>query len=284
VARRARIGGTGGELPDSRLVHLAPALLGTADSDHLLRSLWGGPGACGRFAGAAAIHRGLQADDSGVSPLARHEEWYRVPCPKCGGPGVARPICFGHVLDSAWYFCAIPAPTVMMSHSTRSSRALAAGGFLHRGNEHAVLHLLYARFVTMALHDAGLLDLRKPFTRFPRATAHCRDGAKMSKTKGNISIPTVQSRSGAADAFRTYLMFLGPYEQGGDFRAPHLRPAAFPDRLWSAVAASTTDGSRTTAFLRELHRTIRKVSETSRVCPTTPPLPRSCVHGTCCGR
>jgi leucyl-tRNA synthetase len=89
-----------------------------------------------------------------------------------------------------------------------------------------------------------------------------RDGAKMSKSRGNIVNPDDYIAEWGADAFRTYLMFLGPYEQGGDFRDASISgPRRFLDRLWSAVIASTTTGQPDDGVLRELHRTIRKVTE-----------------------
>jgi leucyl-tRNA synthetase len=205
----------------------------------------------------------FKPDDSGVSPLARHEEWYRVPCPKCGGPGRRETDVSDTFLDSAWYFLRYPSANRddVAFDAVVTRRWLPVDSYIG-GNEHAVLHLLYARFVTMALHDAGLLDFEEPFTRF-RAHGHIvRDGAKMSKTKGNIVNPDQYIAEWGADAFRTYLMFLGPYEQGGDFRDASISgPRRFLDRLWSAVAASTTDGQPDDGVLRELHRTIRKVSE-----------------------
>jgi leucyl-tRNA synthetase len=205
----------------------------------------------------------FKPDDSGVSPLARHEEWYRVPCPKCTGPARRETDVSDTFLDSAWYFLRYPSAnrddTAFDAVLTR--RWLPVDSYIG-GNEHAVLHLLYSRFVTMALHDAGLLDFEEPFTRF-RAHGHIvRDGAKMSKSRGNIVNPDAYIAEWGADAFRTYLMFLGPYEQGGDFRDAGISgPRRFLDRLWSAVIASTTTGQPDDGVLRELHRTIRKVTE-----------------------
>ena len=86
------------------------------------------------------------------------------------------------------------------------------------GNEHAVLHLLYARFVTMALHDLGHLDFDEPFSRFRAHGMIIREGAKMSKSRGNTIVPDEIIEQYGADTFRTYLMFLGPYQEGGDYQ------------------------------------------------------------------
>ena len=166
-------------------------------------------------------------------------------------------------LDSAWYFLRYPSANRddVAFDAVLTRRWLPVDSYIG-GNEHAVLHLLYARFVTMVLHDAGLLDFEEPFTRF-RAHGHIvRDGAKMSKSRGNIVNPDEYIGEWGADAFRTYLMFLGPYQQGGDFRDASISgPRRFLDRLWSAVIASTTTGQPDDGVLRELHRTIRKVTE-----------------------
>jgi leucyl-tRNA synthetase len=86
------------------------------------------------------------------------------------------------------------------------------------GNEHAVLHLLYSRFVTMVLQDAGHVDFEEPYKRFRAHGMIIREGAKMSKSRGNVVNPDEYVERWGADTFRTYLMFLGPYEEGGDFR------------------------------------------------------------------
>ena len=175
----------------------------------------------------------FKPDDSGVSPLARHEEWYRVECPKCGKTGRRETDVSDNFLDNSWYFLRYPSVgrDDVPFEKTVTKKWLPVTSYIG-GNEHAVLHLLYSRFITMVLHDAGMLEFEEPFTRF-RAHGHIiREGAKMSKTQGNIVNPDEYIEQWGADAFRTYLMFLGPYEQGGDFRdqsisgtAPFPRPA-----------------------------------------------------------
>jgi len=86
------------------------------------------------------------------------------------------------------------------------------------GNEHACLHLLYTRFITMALSDMGYIGFEEPFKRFRAHGLIIKDGAKMSKSRGNVVNPDDFIDRYGADCFRTYLMFLGPYTQGGDFQ------------------------------------------------------------------
>jgi leucyl-tRNA synthetase len=121
---------------------------------------------------------------------------------------------------------------------------------------------MYARFITMVLHDMGRLDFEEPFRKF-RAHGHIiRDGAKMSKTKGNIVNPDQYFEKWGADTFRTYLMFLGPFEEGGDFRDQGISGVrGFLNRLWLAVSDATADGAADSVVIRKLHQTIRKVGD-----------------------
>ena len=205
----------------------------------------------------------FRPDDSGVSPLARHEAWYVVPCPKCGGKARRETDVSDTFLDSAWYFLRYPsADRDDVPFDPGLTRKWLPVNSYIGGNEHAVLHLMYSRFITMVLHDMGILHFEEPFTRF-RAHGHItRNGAKMSKTKGNIVNPDQYYEEWGADTFRTYLMFLGPYEEGGDFRDQSISGVRrFLDRLWASVAESTAEGSPDVEVLRKLHQTIQKVTD-----------------------
>ena len=205
----------------------------------------------------------FRPDDSGVSPLARHQDWYVVPCPKCGGKARRETDVSDTFLDSAWYFLRYPSADRddVPFDPELTKKWLPVNSYIG-GNEHAVLHLMYSRFITMVLHDMGILDFEEPFTRF-RAHGHItRNSAKMSKTKGNIVNPDQYYEEWGADTFRTYLMFLGPYEEGGDFRDQSISGVRrFLDRLWASVAESTTDGSPSVEVMRKLHQTIQKVTD-----------------------
>ncbi len=205
----------------------------------------------------------FKPDDSGVSPLARHEEWYRVECPKCGKPGRRETDVSDNFLDNSWYFLRYPSVgnDDVPFEKNVTKKWLPVNSYIG-GNEHAVLHLLYSRFITMVLYDGGHLGFEEPFTRF-RAHGHIiREGAKMSKTQGNIVNPDEYIERWGADAFRTYLMFLGPYEQGGDFRDASISGARrFLDRLFASVQSMSGDGEPNHTVMRKLHQTIRKVGE-----------------------
>ena len=205
----------------------------------------------------------FRPDDSGISPLARHEQWYVVPCPKCGGTARRETDVSDTFLDSAWYFLRYPSADRddVPFEASRTKKWLPVNSYIG-GNEHAVLHLMYSRFITMVLHDIGHLQFEEPFTKF-RAHGHIiRDGAKMSKTKGNIVVPDQYFEQWGADSFRMYLMFLGPFQEGGDFRDAGISGVrSFLNRLWLGVIDSTKDGAPDAAVLRKLHQTIRKVGE-----------------------
>ena len=205
----------------------------------------------------------FKPDDTGISPLARVESWYRVACPKCGMEGRRETDVSDTFLDSAWYFLRYPSTDYDDRPFERrlTQKWLPVNSYIG-GNEHAVLHLLYARFVTMVLRDAGHLGFEEPFTKF-RAHGHIiREGAKMSKTKGNVVTPDEYIERWGADTFRTYLMFLGPYEEGGDFRDQSIAGVRrFLDRLWTSAVGAKRDGEPDTAVLRKLHQTIKKVGD-----------------------
>ena len=211
----------------------------------------------------------FKPDDSGVSPLARHEEWYRVPCPQCGAIGRRETDVSDTFLDSAWYFLRYPSVGMddMPFDATITRKWLPVDSYIG-GNEHAVLHLLYSRFVTMVLHDMGYLHFEEPYVRFRAHGLIIRNGAKMSKSRGNVVIPDEYIATWGADAFRGYLMFLGPFEEGGDFRDASISGVKrFLDRLWSSVITAMEKGDETVPaedsadVTRKLHQTIKKVGE-----------------------
>ncbi|MFN9795689.1 MAG: leucine--tRNA ligase [Gemmatimonas sp.] len=205
----------------------------------------------------------FKPDDSGISPLARHEEWYRVPCPTCGRPARRETDVSDTFLDSAWYFLRYPSATRddVPFDRERTTTWLPVNSYIG-GNEHAVLHLLYSRFITMVMKDGGHIDFEEPFTRFRAHGMIIREGAKMSKSKGNVINPDVYMEEWGADAFRMYLMFLGPYEEGGDFRDQGISGVRrFLDRLGASARDASGEGTPDVAVRRKLHRTIKKVGE-----------------------
>ena len=196
----------------------------------------------------------FRPDDSGISPLARHQEWYHAPCPACGKPGRRETDVSDNFLDSAWYFYRYLSTESAdrALHPERVKTWLPVPMYIG-GNEHAVLHLMYSRFIAMVLEEQGLIHFDEPFRRFRAHGLIVKDGSKMSKSKGNVVNPDQIIARWGADAFRLFLMFIGPFEEGGDFRDAGLAgPRRFLDRLWDLVDQC----ERRTLTGEELHRNI----------------------------
>jgi leucyl-tRNA synthetase len=203
----------------------------------------------------------FRPDDTGVSPLARHKEWYFVKCPQCGGAGRRETDVSDTFLDSAWYFLRYPSTEFADRpfDPARTKTWLPVTSYIG-GNEHAVLHLLYSRFVTMVLHDLGHVPFDTPFPRFRAHGMIIKDGAKMSKARGNVVVPDAYIQEWGADTFRMYLMFLGPFQEGGDFRDEGITGIRrFLDKVW-ILAHEAADGRLSSAASQKLHHTIRKVT------------------------
>jgi len=206
----------------------------------------------------------FRPDDTGVSPLARHEEWYFVKCPQCGGQGRRETDVSDTFLDSAWYHLRYPSTEFhdRPFDPARTKKWLPVSSYIG-GNEHAVLHLLYSRFVCMVLADLGHLHFDTPYPKFRAHGLIVKDGAKMSKSRGNVVVPDTYIQQWGADTFRMYLMFLGPFQEGGDFRDSGIvGQRRFLEKVWALVheaAAAKSDEEATGAVAQKLHRTIRKV-------------------------
>jgi leucyl-tRNA synthetase len=204
----------------------------------------------------------FKPDDTGISPLARVEEWYRTTCPVCGRAARRETDVSDTFLDSGWYFLRYPSTDFDDRPFDKdiTRRWLPVDTYIG-GNEHAVLHLMYSRFLTMVLHDLGHLDFEEPFARFRAHGLIVREGAKMSKSKGNVIVPDPIIEEYGADTFRLYLMFLGPFEEGGDYRDEGIQgPFGFLHRLWDATL-NAEDREPDPGVERRLHQTIARVGE-----------------------
>ncbi|MBT8402320.1 MAG: leucine--tRNA ligase [Gemmatimonadetes bacterium] len=204
----------------------------------------------------------FRPDDSGISPLARVAEWYETTCPACGADARRETDVSDTFLDSGWYFLRYPSTDFDdRAIDPEITRNWLPVDCYVGGNEHAVLHLMYSRFLTMVLHDLGHVDFDEPFTRFRAHGLIIRDGAKMSKSKGNVIVPDPIIEQYGADTFRLYLMFLGPFDEGGDYRDEGIQgPFGFLHRLWDTVVAAE-DKPADGEVERKLHQTIGQVSE-----------------------
>ncbi|HEU5171314.1 MAG TPA: leucine--tRNA ligase [Gemmatimonadales bacterium] len=209
----------------------------------------------------------FRPDDTGVSPLARVKEWYHVPCPACGASARRETDVSDTFLDSAWYFLRYASTEFddRPFDTARTRKWLPVTSYIG-GNEHAVLHLLYSRFITMVLYDLGHLHFEEPFRKFRAHGIIVKDGAKMSKSRGNVVVPDEYIARWGADTFRTYLMFLGPFEEGGDFRDDGITgPRRFLDKLWALVGQSIREDAVGGEIRRDLlvkwHQTKKKVTQ-----------------------
>ncbi|HEX6065948.1 MAG TPA: leucine--tRNA ligase [Longimicrobiales bacterium] len=204
-------------------------------------------------------------DESGTSPLARVESWYRVTCPQCGGNARRETDVSDTFLDSAWYFLRYPSTDFdNVAFDPELTKKWLPVDMYIGGEEHAVLHLLYSRFVTMVLKDLGWLSFEEPYQRFRKHGLLIKEGSKMSKSRGNVVVPDTYIQQWGADTFRTYLMFLGPYQEGGDFRDQGLQgPFGFLSRLWDTIMPVEELGSAPASgeIEQKLHATIMKVTD-----------------------
>jgi leucyl-tRNA synthetase len=204
----------------------------------------------------------FRPDTSGVSPLARVESWYRTSCPKCGEAARRETDVSDTFLDSGWYFLRYPSTDFddRPFDPGITKKWLPVDSYIG-GHEHAVLHLLYSRFITMALHDLGHVDFEEPYDVFRAHGLIIAEGAKMSKSKGNVVVPDPVIEQYGADTLRTYLMFLGPFEEGGDYRQDGIQgPFGFLHRLWETVLGAG-DGAPDPDVERKVHQTIRQLTE-----------------------
>jgi len=219
---------------------------------------------------------------TGVSPLASDKNFVNVACPECGSTARRETDVSDTFLDSAWYFLRYPTvaqtpnsklqtPKLGIPWDSEITRQWLPVDMYIGGAEHAVLHLLYSRFLTMVFSDLGLADFEEPFTTFRAHGLLIKEGAKMSKSKGNVVNPDDYIDKYGADTLRCYLMFCGRYQQGGDFRDTGIEGMSrFLKRIWRLVGNWVTGQLGTEPndlitqapnSLHMMHITIKKVTE-----------------------
>jgi leucyl-tRNA synthetase len=170
----------------------------------------------------------------GKSPLAAAEDWVGAECPRCGGPARRETDTMDTFVDSSWYFIRYLDPRNDEAAWDRAAADhwLPVDQYIG-GVEHAILHLMYARFLTKALADLGHLDVQEPFANLFAQGMITRDGAKMSKSRGNTVSPGEYVERYGADTARTYICFMGPPERGGDWSDEGVEGVnRFLSRLW----------------------------------------------------
>jgi leucyl-tRNA synthetase len=170
----------------------------------------------------------------GKSPLAAAEDWVATECPRCGGPARRETDTMDTFVDSSWYFIRYLDPRNEEEPWGRGAAEhwLPVDQYIG-GVEHAILHLMYARFFTKALAECGRLDLREPFANLFAQGMITRDGAKMSKSRGNTVSPAEYVERYGADTARTYICFMGPPERDADWADEGVEGVnRFLSRLW----------------------------------------------------
>ena len=201
----------------------------------------------------------------GRSPLATAEEWVQVKCPSCGGEARRETDTLDTFVDSSWYFIRYCDPHNAEAPWDRQivDHWMPVDQYIG-GVEHAILHLMYARFFTKALADMGMLGFREPFARlFTQGMIHYR-GAKMSKSKGNVVMPNPYIERFGADAVRLNILFMGPADQDAEWQDSGIEGTSrFLGRLWRTVleAADKPTSSKVTPLARKAHQTIAKVTD-----------------------
>jgi leucyl-tRNA synthetase len=173
---------------------------------------------------------------TGESPLKTATAWLNVPCPKCGGPGQRETDTMDTFVDSSWYWYRYLAPKNELGPVDRKLvDAWCPVDQYTGGAEHAVMHLLYSRFFTKAMRDLGLIGESEPFTRlFNQGQILGADGERMSKSRGNVQDPDELVSRHGADAVRLFLMFMGPWDQGGAWSSSGISGMVrFLGRIWT---------------------------------------------------
>ncbi len=182
---------------------------------------------------------------TGESPLKSHEAFQAATCPSCGGPARRETDTMDTFMDSSWYWFRYLAPDAIDGPIDRNRVAAWTPVHTYTGGiEHAILHLLYARFFTKMIRDLGLISADEPFLRLRnQGMILGEDGEKMSKRRGNVVDPDDLVARYGADAVRAYLMFIGPWDQGGPWNPKGIEGVVrFLHRVWALIEDPAREG------------------------------------------
>ena len=207
---------------------------------------------------------------TGDSPLALHDGFVNTTCPDCGRPARRETDTMDTFVDSSWYFLRFASPE--FDEGPFDPDVLGMWNPVDQytgGVEHAVMHLLYARFFVKALRDLGFVNFDEPFVRLVNQGTIVFNHQKMSKSRGNVIAPDAYVADVGADVVRTYMMFMGPWEAGGEWNDDGINGMArWTNRIWDLVNrdaneldASDTHPEAVRSLQRVLHQTIQKVTE-----------------------
>ena len=212
---------------------------------------------------------GVTFDESGRSPLQTHPDFEHATCPQCQNPKAQRETdTMDTFVDSSWYF--LRYPNTRYHEGAFDSAAVKQWmpvDLYTGGVEHAILHLLYARFITKFLHDQGLINFKEPFKHLiNQGLVLGPDGNKMSKSKGNVVDPLPYLDQYGSDALRLYLMFMGPWQDGGPWDARRFEGTyRFMQKVYDVLSPGyteqTVDAAADTALTSQLHKLVKKITE-----------------------
>ncbi|UCC90949.1 MAG: leucine--tRNA ligase, partial [Dehalococcoidia bacterium] len=210
---------------------------------------------------------------TGESPLKYCEEFVNTTCPRCSSPAKRETDTMDTFMCSSWYFLRYASPHCDTAPFDANKLKYWLPIDLYTGGaEHAVMHLFYARFFIKALRDMGLVDFGEPFSRLFNQGVIIVERQKMSKSRGNVITPDEYVSELGADAVRAYLMFVAPWEQGGEWDDSGISGISrWLNRVWNlmlepyelnpkAVEAKLGDEKAHRDLLRITHQTIRKVT------------------------
>ncbi len=204
---------------------------------------------------------------TGQSPLSLSEEFVNTTCPQCGKAARRETDTMDTFMCSSWYYMRYPdAHNDEQPFSRAAADAWLPVDQYTGGSEHATMHLLYARFFYTVARDLGLVPEGEPFTRyFSQGQILGPDGRRMSKSRGNVVAPDDQVEKWGADCFRAYLMFLGPWDQGGPYDVDSIVGVSrWLNRVWTVVTnppALVEDAAGARDLRRLAHTTLAKVTE-----------------------
>jgi len=218
----------------------------------------------------------IEITQQGGSPLARLQEFVNVTCPKCGGPARRETDTMDTFVDSSWYFYRYTdAKDANVPFDSETARYWFQIDQYIGGVEHAILHLIYSRFWTKMMRDLGLIENDEPVTRLFTQGMVLKDGAKMSKNKGNVVSPDDMVARYGADAARMYALFAAPPDRDLDWQEDGVAGVSrFLGRVWRIVTKYAPGrlipmkyptGDETVAIsrklLRKLHQTTAKITQ-----------------------
>jgi leucyl-tRNA synthetase len=209
-----------------------------------------------------------QPSGTGRSPLANVPEFVRTTCPKCEGPAERETDTMGGFACSSWYFLRFTSPQEdAYPFDPQAMRYWMPVDLYVGGAEHAVMHLLYARFWTKVMYDAGVVPFKEPFQKLMnQGVVHAPDGLRMSKSRGNVITPDSVVERFSADALRGYELFMAPFEQNVNWSEDGVRGVhRWLNRVWQLVLEEPAFGDPGEETVREMrrwtHRTIKKATE-----------------------